>query len=382
MYGAYFDYFQGPFATLRSDDLWKIKRKEYNTFLKRSCVDNDFYTTFLKCSDKLINNMLASAAAADLHSLSLGLTQDISLETLFNFETNLVYHPEVTSVMIKMIEIGSIIGANSNILKAVSPILRPIMINLLIGKVAELRNSVLQTSKDSLLLNKSSPTGHPISTHIASRIEKDNGNDFILSNELHELFFTSAHTVGSTLGNAIIFLALLPDIQERAWKEQYEIFGNDKRDPNIDDLKQMHYLDRFIKEALRFLGPPYNGKLATADINVDGITIPRGTVVIYLMRYMRMDPENWKNPKAFDPDRFLEESDTLKYSFTPFGIGLRSCPGVYFATVLLKITLSKILRRLKLRPVQKDFRFEDIHYKCCIMTEVENPPLLQIEERI
>lgn len=59
------------------------------------------------------------------------------------------------------------------------------------------------------------------------------------------------------------------------------------------------------------------------------MTIPRGANVVFLSRYMRMDPKHWENPEIFNPDRFLKESDTLKYSYTPFGIGVRNCPGKY-----------------------------------------------------
>lgn len=54
--------------------------------------------------------------------------------------------------------------------------------------------------------------------------------------------------------------------------------------------------------------------------------IPKGTNVVFFLRKLRMDPTYWKDPDLFDPDHFLTE-DVPKYSYSPFGIGWRSCPG-------------------------------------------------------
>ncbi|XP_014294632.1 cytochrome P450 4c21 [Halyomorpha halys] len=380
MYGGFTPYSSGPFASSRADDLWKLKRKEYNSCLKRSHVDSYYYNVFIKCADKVVDLMLATSCSVDLHPKTIGVTQHATVESLFGVETSLVYHPDVIKVMTQVIDIGSFIWANPKLAEILLTILRPIDA-FFFGKLADLRKSIVKGIENTLVMDECRIPERSLSMQIALRNIKYNGSQNTLKTELEELFFTSSHPLSSALSNSIVFLALLPDIQERAFQEQYEIFRNDNRDPTIDDLEQMQFLDRFIKESFRFLSPPFIGKLATGDINIDGITIPSGAIVVFLLKSMRMDPNHWKNPNIFDPDRFLEENDTLKHSYSPFGIGIRSCPGMYFATLLMKITLSKILRRLKLKPVQKNFRFKDIHYKCCIMTELVNPPELQVEER-
>lgn len=376
-YAGFLDYLRGPFSILSSENNWKIMKKEYNTFLKRSCIDNNYYNTFLKSADIMVDRILEPSP--DLHALTLGLTQDVAMRTLFGIETDLVYDKEATNIMTKMIDTAGILAANTNIARAMSPILKP-LVPILCRKAIGIRKLVLKKINDVLVLKKE-PHSETLMLQIGSRILKLNEGEESIVAELQEMFFTSAHTTGTTLLNIVILLGVLPDMQDRIWKEQYEIFGNEKRDPTMDDLKKMEFLDRFVKECLRFLGPPYSARIATSDINIDGITIPRGTIVLYLLKYLRMHPKYWKNPQIFDPDRFLEESGDLKYSYGPFGIGLRTCPGPYFATTLIKITLSKLLRRCKLTSADKDFRFENIKYTSSLLTDVDNPPKILVEER-
>ncbi|CAH1394635.1 unnamed protein product [Nezara viridula] len=385
MYRGFLNYLQGPFTNSRSDDLWKQKRKEYNTGLKKSHIDNVFCNSFNKSADKLIDLMLASASSVDTLYETISIVQNVTLETFIGVETSLAYDPHITNLMTVLLDIGSFILANPRLSGIVLTILKRID-EIVFKKIKELRNVVVEeidrkSKSEQCYLPEQSILTQMISRSIKCNGTKKEWNPMELKTEIQEIFATSSQTVASALSSSIIFLAVLPEIQERAWQEQYEIFGNDKRDPSMDDLKQMAFLDRFIKESLRHVAPPFFAKLASDNININGITIPRGTNIVFLSRYLRMDPKYWKNPKDFDPDRFLEESGAIKYSYAPFGIGIRSCPGMYYATALMKITLSKIIRRLKLRPAQKGLRFEDIKYKACLMVEVENPPKLEVEER-
>nr|XP_024216906.1 cytochrome P450 4V2-like [Halyomorpha halys] len=177
-------------------------------------------------------------------------------------------------------------------------------------------------------LSENTDSYHPLPIWIASRTEKSKKFEERVVAELQEVFLTSSITVASTMSSTITYLAVLPQIQERAWKEQYEIFGDESREPTLEDLEQMKFLERVIKESLRFSCPPFVGKQASEDIEVDGTIIPKNTIVIYLLEFLHKDPKYWKNPEVFDPDRFLEENEGLKYSYAPFGVGVRSCPGM------------------------------------------------------
>ncbi|XP_066902892.1 cytochrome P450 6k1 isoform X4 [Halyomorpha halys] len=256
-YQSFKNYMNGPFSRHRTDDSWKMRRKEYNCILRKQRVESTYFKAFLKSADKLVDLMFASSSALDIRNKALEVTQSVTMENTDSY--------------------------------------------------------------------------HPLPIWIASRTEKSKKFEERVVAELQEVFLTSSITVASTMSSTITYLAVLPQIQERAWKEQYEIFGDESREPTLEDLEQMKFLERVIKESLRFSCPPFVGKQASEDIEVDGTIIPKNTIVIYLLEFLHKDPKYWKNPEVFDPDRFLEENEGLKYSYAPFGVGVRSCPGIHFA---------------------------------------------------
>ena len=58
-----------------------------------------------------------------------------------------------------------------------------------------------------------------------------------------------------------------------------------------------------------------------------GYTIPKNTLIIPQLRYIMRDPEHWKNPEEFAPERFITANNegkpilTNEKRFIPFGIG-------------------------------------------------------------
>ena len=58
-----------------------------------------------------------------------------------------------------------------------------------------------------------------------------------------------------------------------------------------------------------------------------GYTIPKNAIIYPIVRYMMRDPDYWKNPDEFEPERFLttdEEGKTIltnQDKVVPFGIG-------------------------------------------------------------
>ncbi|KAF8023923.1 hypothetical protein BT93_F1197 [Corymbia citriodora subsp. variegata] len=58
------------------------------------------------------------------------------------------------------------------------------------------------------------------------------------------------------------------------------------------------------------------------------------------------DPNYWKNPESFEPERFLESSTDFTgtyYQFLPFGTGRRVCPGIAFAGANMELLLALLL---------------------------------------
>jgi cytochrome P450 len=60
--------------------------------------------------------------------------------------------------------------------------------------------------------------------------------------------------------------------------------------------------------------------------------------------------EWWKDPEAFDPDRFSEGRNEHKkhmYQYLPFGGGAHMCIGLHFAEMQVKAVLHHVLLRYR-----------------------------------
>lgn len=82
--------------------------------------------------------------------------------------------------------------------------------------------------------------------------------------------------------------------------------------------------------------------ILTSVLISQGYQIPKGWSVMYSIRDTHETAAVFQSPELFDPDRFgpdREESRSARFSYVPFGGGVRSCVGKELAQIILK-TLS------------------------------------------
>lgn len=74
--------------------------------------------------------------------------------------------------------------------------------------------------------------------------------------------------------------------------------------PNYDDLMQLEYLDMVVNESMR-LYPILNRleRVAKTSVEINGVTIPRGTVVAIPVYVLQHDKAYWPEPEVFKPER-------------------------------------------------------------------------------
>ncbi|XP_051801041.1 cytochrome P450 3A30-like [Acanthochromis polyacanthus] len=168
----------------------------------------------------------------------------------------------------------------------------------------------------------------------------------ILSQSMTFLF-AGYETTSSTLTFLAYNLAKNPDVMKKLQHEIDTTFPN-QAPIQYQPLMQMEYLEGVINESLR-LYPivPRVERVAKATVEINGIVIPKGMVVMVPTWPMHRDPDVWPEPEKFKPERFCKENkDSIDpYTYMPFGLGPRNCIGMRFALVMIRLALVEILRK-------------------------------------
>ncbi|XP_023311943.1 cytochrome P450 4C1-like, partial [Anoplophora glabripennis] len=119
---------------------------------------------------------------------------------------------------------------------------------------------------------------------------------------------------------------------EEIVEELNDILGDSDKAPTYNELMEMKFLERCIKECLRlYPSVPFIGRVAGEDIKTsNGYTIPKGCEVNIYIYELHRSTQYWEDPEKFDPDRFLPENVAARHPFAylPFSAGSRNCIGL------------------------------------------------------
>jgi cytochrome P450 len=103
-----------------------------------------------------------------------------------------------------------------------------------------------------------------------------------------------------------------------------------------------------LTEAMRLYPPSWGmSRRATADLEVDGWTIPAGSEAMVSQWVIHHDPRWYPDPFRFDPERWMPEAvgTRPRLAYFPFGAGPRICIGEDFAWAEAIIVLATLAAR-------------------------------------
>ena len=95
-----------------------------------------------------------------------------------------------------------------------------------------------------------------------------------------------------------------------------------------------------LEETLRWRAPiPYQNRVTLCDVEVRGVTIPAGSMVLASLNSANRDPEVFDRPDEFDihrnPNRHVS-----------FGVGIHRCPGSHLARIVFSEMVTAVLERM------------------------------------
>ncbi|XP_061363142.1 cytochrome P450 83B1-like [Gastrolobium bilobum] len=164
---------------------------------------------------------------------------------------------------------------------------------------------------------------------------------------LMDLLVAATDTTSATSIWAMTALIKNPRVMKKV-QEEIRNLGGKKDFLDEDDVQKFPYLKAVIKETLR-LHPP-NPLLVPRESSekciIDGYHIPAKTVVYVNAWAIHRDPEAWKDPEEFYPERFLDSAIDFRgqdFELIPFGAGRRICPGLPMGVATLELILANLL---------------------------------------
>ncbi|XP_028391234.1 cholesterol 24-hydroxylase-like [Dendronephthya gigantea] len=180
--------------------------------------------------------------------------------------------------------------------------------------------------------------------------------------EFITIFIAGGETTANSLAFTLYEILTNTHVEEKLLSEIKEVLG-EREEVGFEDLAKLKYTGQVVEESLRkhpiAVGVP--ARVLGKEITVGGYQIPRGNVVNTNSLLLALNPNIWKDPEVFDPERFNDPASIPNLSMIhfPFSIGPRNCIGQTFARFESKVMLAKLFQKFqfKLLPNQTDRMF-------------------------
>ena len=186
------------------------------------------------------------------------------------------------------------------------------------------------------------------------------------------MMFAGHHTSSGTAAWTLIELLRNPQVLKDVTAELDDLYA-DGSEVSFQALREIPRLEAALKETLR-LHPPLVLLLRVVKepLEVEGHTIPVGAMVATSPAVSNRIPEDFPEPDAFDPGRYVEprqEDLVNRWTWIPFGAGRHRCVGSAFAMMQLKAIFSVILREYEFEMAQPSETYRDDTSKMVIQLE-------------
>jgi sterol 14-demethylase len=245
----------------------------------------------------------------------------------------------------------------------------------LVQAIMDRRQAVPATDEDHDLLD------------VLMSIHEDDGaprySTDVVTGMFISMMFAGHHTTSGTAAWTLIELLRHPDVLARVTDELDGLYAHGE-EVSYQALRSMPQLESAIKEALR-LHPPLILVLRVAkqDLEIEGFRVAAGKLVGASLAVSNRMPEDFPDPDAFVPDRYLEpraEDRLNPWTWIPFGAGRHRCVGAPFAMMQLKAIFSVLLRGWEFELAQPSDTYRNDHSK--MVVQLQQPCAVHYRRRL
>ena len=157
-------------------------------------------------------------------------------------------------------------------------------------------------------------------------------------------------TSSTTLKWILLYLTLHPSVQEKSREEIKRVLGSEGR-CDMSQLKNLPYTLSVITEVQRVarVAPISLMHELSKTTKLGDYIFPKGSVWCANLSYITHDPENFKNPFEFNPDRWIGPDGKFQKNekMIPFGIGKRICMGELLARNEIFLFTVNLLQKIR-----------------------------------
>lgn len=186
-------------------------------------------------------------------------------------------------------------------------------------------------------------------------------SDKQVRDEVMTIFIAGHETTANALTWTFYLLSQYPDVERKLHEEIDSVLESINTNghavgkiPTPEDTPKLQYTEKVLRESMRLYPPVWTmGRYVENDYNIGEYTIPAGSSILMSQYVMHHDPRYYEEPEQFNPDRWTAEFKTRlpRFSYFPFGGGIRGCIGEPFAWMEGILIIATIAQKWKMRLV-------------------------------
>lgn len=290
--------------------------------------------------DSLVADLDGGAREVDLYPIGRALVLDIVVRALFG-----------ERLAERATEIGDLFQRPQDYLEssAVRQLPHPFPFTRR-ARVRADRRTLDAIVDEEMAARRAHPTGDPLDV-LEALVTDSSLTDSEIRDQVVTLMGAGYDTTSASLAWMLWCCSLAPGCWERLRAEADEVFGSPDSPTDESTLARLDLAARVMRETTR-LHPAgvISPREAATDVVVGGHRIPKGTLILWSAHLAGRDPDAWRDPLMFDPDRFVDPSPEQRAladaAWVPFGRGPRNCIGFALAQMELTLVISRLAQRL------------------------------------